>query len=202
MTQSYKYRISESIIGCANDEYELSQTEYASLYSFFVTYSMCDRQSFKKRSFIDYGWKTNSIQVVDVVDKKKIVTNLGEALVSVIDFSKNSNFIFTREDNLNELFKNNNLADGMLNNYDIERCVISKTPGSNRYLKLFHRIRNGLAHGKFLLKLSSTNEKMVVIQDDDGTNVTARLVLRLSTLLRFICIIDIKKLIEFEPYTQ
>lgn len=63
------------------------------------------------------------------------------------------------------------------------------------YLKFFYRIRNGFAHGKYCLRLSEDNIKMVIIQDNDKYNVTGRIVVRLSTLLNFINEIDINNLI-------
>ena len=200
MTQTYKYIVNDSIVGIGNDEYTLSQEEYSLIYSFYVTYSMCGKQSLKRRTFIDYGWASNNIQVID--NHKKINTDLGNALIGVIDFSKSSTFIFTDKDDLETQFSNNNLGDGILTDYDVERCVIGQTSENNKYLKLFYRIRDGFAHGKFLLKRSSTNEKMVIIQDDNGKNVTARMVIKLSTLLHFVSCIDLNKVISFDVPAQ
>lgn len=200
MTQTYKYIVNDSIVGTGNDEYTLSQEEYALIYSFYVTYSMCGKQSLKRRTFMDYGWESNNIQVVD--NHKKRNTDLGNALIRVIDFSKLSTFIFTDKDDLKKQFSNNNLEDGILTDYDVERCVIGQTSESNKYLKLFYRIRDGFAHGKFLLKKSSANEKMVIIQDDNGKNVTARIVIKLSTLLQFVSCIDLNKTINFDVLAQ
>lgn len=87
------------------------------------------------------------------------------------------------------------LNDGLITDLSFERCVIGKTWENNVYLKLFHRVRDGFAHGKYCLRLSEDNIKMVVIQDDDSNNVTGRIVIRLSTLLNFITEIDINNLI-------
>ena len=87
------------------------------------------------------------------------------------------------------------LNDGFVADLSFERCVIGKTSENNKYLKLFYRIRDGFAHGKYCLRLSEDNVKMVVIQDDNGNNVTGRIVIRLSTLLNFITEIDINNLI-------
>ena len=114
MTQTYKYIVNNSIVGIGNDEYSLSQEEYSSLYSFYVTYSMCGKQSLKKKTFVDYGWANNNIQVVE--NHKKRNTDLGNALLGVIDFSQLSSFVFTDKDDLEEQFNNNNLGDGILNN--------------------------------------------------------------------------------------
>lgn len=183
--QTYRYKVEESILGNIKDEYSLSEHEYYCIYSFYVTYSMCGNQSFKKRNFTDYGWPENSIRY----------PNLKKVLNDILKFKESEVFQFTEKDDLKTQFEENNLLDVYKLNVDTERFVIGKTNEKNQYLKLFHRIRNGFAHGKFKLRLSSNNEKMVVIQDDNGNNVTARIVLRLSTILRFICAVDIKGLI-------
>lgn len=179
--QKYQYKRENSILGSCIDEYKLSEEEFCKLYSFYVTYSMCGSQSAKKRTFIDYGWPDNAISK----------TELGEKLKSVLKLSYNKKFVFTDKDNLAEQFHLLELDDGELINLDQERAVISKTSENNNYLKLFYRIRNGLAHGKFRLLFSSSGERMVIIQDDNTNNVTARIVIKLSTLLLYIDVIDV-----------
>lgn len=182
--QTYKYKIAGSILGDTSDEYKLSENEFFRIYSFYVTYSMCGSLSAKKRSFTDYGWPNNSLK-----DEE-----LKSALREVISLNRNPNFIFTEENDLGKRFSSLKLDDGEIKNLDFERAVIARTAGTN-YIKLFHRIRNGLAHGKFKLRYSTVGEKMVVIQDDNGYNVTARIVIKLNTLLDFIKVIDLNGLI-------
>ena len=181
---SYKYIKGNSILGKIVDEYILTLEEYYLLYSFYVTYSLCDNQSAKKKTFIDYGWNTNKINNTD----------LGMALSSVLNLNRNPKFVFMEND-IDKQFLNHNLPDGELNDVDSERAVIVKSSENNNYLRLFHRIRNGLAHGKYGLCYSKKNEKMVIIQDDDTYNVTARIVIKLSTLLEFITTVDKNKIL-------
>lgn len=188
--QIYKYRKANSILQGGN-EYELEQEEYYVLYNFFVTYSVCEDQSFQKRSFIDYGWNTNNIICTE--NKKKKDTDLGKSLKKCLDLYRKE-FVFTEQDNLKILFLQNDLPDKVLPNYDTERVVIGITRG-NRYIKLFYRIRNCLAHGNFVLKYSSNNEKMIVFQDKHKGYVTARMILKLQTLINLINAIDKKRLI-------
>ena len=191
----YKYIKENSIIYAEKDEYSLTEHEFFCVYSFYVTYSMCGSQSFKKRSFSDYGWNDNLIE--QTIEHKKVKTELGKALSKVIDLKNDRFCFFTDKNNLDDLFKKCNLLDGSLSDYDTERAVISDTNESNKYLKLFYRIRDGFAHGKFLLKYSSTHEKMVIIQDNNTHNVTARIVIKLSTLLSIIETVDINGIIGY-----
>ena len=185
--QTYRYIKRNSILGDLHDDYHLSQEEFYKIYNFYVAYSMCGSQSAKKRSFIDYGWETNTIKN----------SELGNALAKVVNF-RNSNFAFTENDDLRTQFTIHNHLDprGELINVDTERAVIAYTGEDNKYLKLFYRIRDGFAHGKYCLREASNGEKMVIIQDDNGKNVTARIVIKLSTLLRFVEVIDINNLIS------
>ena len=190
----YKYIKEKSILYAEEDQYLLTEHEFFCVYSFYVTYSMCGSQSFKKRSFSDYGWNNDLIE--KIIERKKVKTELGEALSNAIDLKSDRFCFLTNKNNLANLFKKCDLLDGPLLDCDTERAVISDTSGSNKYLKLFYRIRNGFAHGKFLLKYSSNHEKMVVIQDNDTNNVTARIVIKLSTLLSIIEAVDINGIIS------
>lgn len=182
----YGYIVNNSIIQ-PNNEYSLTQEEYFLLYNFFVTYSVCKNQSFQKRNFTDYGWQTNNIK------QQGKETDLGIMLKNHINFNIST---FNGTVDLKDLFKKNDLIDGILPNYDNERAVITVSRENNKYLNLFHQIRNCLAHGKFMLKYSSNNEKMIVFQDDDSDNVTARMVIKLQTLIDLIFAIDKNRLID------
>lgn len=183
--QTYQYRVIDSILGTVPDEYTLSENEYYRIHSFFVTYSMCGTQSAKKRTFSDYGWNGECVKN----------TLLGNTLKGVLNLNRNPEFVFSEKDDLAVQFATLNLPDGMVVDVDKERAVIGKTIGANNHLKLFYRIRDGFAHGKFKLRLSSSGTKMVIIQDDNQYNVTARIVIKLDTLLNYVNAIDINGLI-------
>lgn len=184
--QTYRYIKADSILQGGND-YVLKQEEYYLLYNFFVTYSVCGSQSFQKRNFIDYGWTTDGI-----IHQNKSDTDLGKMFKKHIKFNIT---VFKGKSSISDLFYQSNLTDGILIDYDTERAVLGKTGENNQYLKLFYHIRNCLAHGKFALKYSSNKEKMIVLQDDNKYNVTARIVVKLQTLIELIFAIDKNKLI-------
>lgn len=103
---------------------------------------------------------------------------IGMALNAVLNLNKNKNFIFTDQDDLKKRFSDLAFTDGTLPNLDTERSVIGKTSEPNNYLRLFYRIRDAFAHGKYCLVFHPvTNEKMVVMEDNSPYNFTARLVL-------------------------
>lgn len=185
-SQPYRFLQADSILGTLPDEYSLSTDEYYQLHSFFVTYSICRSCSAKKRSFPDYGWPSNC-----TTDPA-----LSAALKGVLNLSRNLHFVFTTKDDLSACFAAQDLSDGAVGDLSFERAVIGITNESTNYHKLFRHIRNGFCHGKYKLRLSPDNEKMIVIQDDDKTNVTARIVLKLDTLLGFVRAIDVNGTIK------
>lgn len=186
--QTYKYIEDRSIVYGETDEYKLSQEEYYQLYSFFVTYSLCKHQSAKQRQYVDYGWPKFARKIHEKTPNPQVY--LKDCLTSVIDIDDKKHFVFTDEDNLAECFEKLNLQDGRITDLLTERAVIAKTSENNKFFKLFYRIRDGLAHGKFSLRLNENEEKVIVIQDNDRHNVTARIVLKLQTLLDIIDAVD------------
>lgn len=182
----YKYKKDESIIRESPDEYTLNPQEYHRLYSFFVTYSMCGKQSEKKRTITDYGWDENNI----------VKSGLKAELEKVLKLDGSDAFCFKTDDDLKNAFSEHDLNNGRLQDIDIERAVIGLTPGDSKYFKLFYRIRDGLAHGSFSLRLDSKSNRVIVIQDQDHYNVKARIVMKLETLFQLIGKIDKKHLIQ------
>ena len=177
---TYKYKCEESIINGLEDQYELSEYEYNKLYKFFVTYSMCENQSDKKRTLADYGWAST-------VKYSEIKKELKEKINFNIE-----NFVFRDEGGLKDVCTENNLIINKVA-LDSERGVIGKTAGQNKLLKLFHRIRNVFSHGRFVMRLSG-KDRYVIMEDKDSHNVTARIVIKLDTLIGIIDTIDINHL--------
>lgn len=187
--QSYRYLHSDSILYDQTDDYQLTEREYFRLYNFFVTYSCCGKQSLKKRNFETYGWDKFSRTIGNKIADP--TTYLKDALTAIIDLDNQNYFLFTKNgDDLAQCFLKVDLPNGPLNDLITERCVCTRNTESNRFLNLFYRIRDGFAHGKFLLKNGTNNIKMVIIQDDDGHSVTARIVIKLETLLQIVDVVD------------
>lgn len=188
---SYKLVKAHSLLVGLSDEYKLTEEEYGLLYEFFVTYSLSGNQSYKKRKINDYGWAGSITK-----------SGLKNQLSKILDLDKNSNFVFLNDKDdtskkVVDRYKSVTLEDGAAFDFNYEHAVIGRTSADNKFTKLFYRIRDGLAHGKYILKLSSTNEKMVVIQDDGNNAVTARIIIRLDTLIRIVKTIDKKHILIF-----
>lgn len=190
MRQTYKYIIDNSILNDDRDEISLDfRTEYL-LFKFFIVNTPCDDISRRGISFENYGW-------LGKINKKN---GLQQSLKPIFDLDL-KRYIFTDINNLTEKFKENDLVDCKLKNIDLERCVIGKTLG-NKLQKFCRHIRNCFSHGKYIVVLNSINELTLVMQDDNRYNVTARIVIKVSTLVEMIKIIDIDNLIGWKEILE
>jgi peptidyl-tRNA hydrolase len=177
--QTYKYIKNKSILNDSRPEVVLdSKVEYL-LLKFFVVNTPCETTSRRAISLKEYGWK----------EKYNSKYGLQKRLDPIIDIDS-GNYIFTDEDDLLDRFEENKLMDNMLEDIITERFVIGKTPESNKLLKLLRHIRNCFAHGKYLVVKNSIDQHMMIMQDNDNNNVTARIILRVNTLVEMIKIID------------
>ena len=137
---------------------------------------MCENQSDKKRTLEDYGWAST-------VNYSEITGVLKERIGFDIE-----NFVFRDDGCLRAVFRENNLIINGVT-LDSERGVIGKTVGQNKLLKLFHRIRNIFSHGRFAMRLSG-EDRYIIMEDKDSHNVTARIVIKLDTLMGIVDTID------------
>ena len=175
--QGFKYKKEESIVGNLKDDFELSSQEFYTIFEFFIVSNICRKGSLRKKSLKEYGWGSDSLNA----------SGLRKQLQGILSLDNNFVFLDKNEDIKSQFIKHD--LDGRLESLICERGVIGYINEDNQYFKLFHRIRNCLAHGSFVLKYSFNKEKMVVMQDQDQYNVTARIVLKLKTLLAIISIV-------------
>ena len=183
--QTYGYVKKVSIITYYGKEAKISLEEEWLMFKFFVVHNPCgDNMTWKSISFKDYGWP-------DKIDKPN---GLRSKLDEVLSISSNQ-FVFTEKDDLKEKFAATNLTDGFPEDIITERAVIGDTPGDNKHLKLFRHIRNCFCHGKYVVVKNALGHEMIIMQDNYNKNVTARIVIRKTTLMEWIRIIDKNKMI-------
>lgn len=190
---AYKHVKAHSILNGLHDDYVLTTEEYGLLYEFFVTYSLCGAQSMKKRNISDYGWEGSITK-----------SGLKKELLKHLALDSNENFMFLNDKDktkakVENKFKSVGLQDGNEFDFNYEHAVIGRTNENNAYFKLFYRIRDGFAHGRYILILTEKNEKMIIIQDNDAHTVSARIVIKLITLLEIIKVIDKNNILIFNP---
>ena len=172
--QTFRYTKEDSILNGFEDEYIPSDGEWKILYTFYVTYCMSNNKSFKGKNYKDYGWKSETLNKSGVKPK----------LEKILKINKNEFFVFLKddEDDLKTSFTELDLIHP-ISNWNKERAVIGKPMANNNYETFFDKIRNCLAHGGFIFKYNDSNEAMLIMEDHDSHNVTARIVIKLTTLL-------------------
>ena len=173
--------------GFKDEEEDFTEDEYYILYNFFVTYSLANTQSFKKRELTYYGWKKTGISKSGVTSKIKNILNL----------YNNKNFIFIKsKDYGNKLLNEAASLNLKRNNLDkdfIREIGVMTNCTDNHYYSLFSHIRNCLAHGRFVLKKNKNKERILILEDKTpgkGGKITARIIIKLNTIFKIISIID------------
>lgn len=188
----WKYSVAthRSILSECPDCRLLDDVMLWALYEFYVLHSPCENVSCQGRPFGQYGW-SGSIRD----------TGLGSELEAAFTECKGQMFaprgpvsILCGDKlavDLSRMFQLADLSDGPLLDVATERVAMRATTGSNSWLRLFRRIRNCLAHGRFeVADLADGLGPSLIMEDRDANNITDRMVLRLQTLLKWREIIE------------
>lgn len=153
---------------------------------FFVIFSPCSKYCTQGRTLQYYNWK-----------EKPWNTNkyLKDKLDDGVFINKKKYFrCVTQISQLVEAVHKAELEDDFYIHREIERVALVKTDG-NEYMSLFHHIRCALAHGRITLFEDPNSDDILFVMENGKElgaefQVTARMVLRRSTLLRWIKIIS------------
>lgn len=162
---------------CDNDLYKIIL--------FFVIFSPCPKYCTQGRNLQFYNWKekpwSTNKYLKDKLDSgvftdKKRYFQCADQIVKLV-----------------EAVQKADLEDDFYLHREIERVAFTNTE-SSAYMSLFHHIRCALAHGRIAMFKDSDSEDTVFIMEngiDNGAyfHVKARMVLRKSTLLKWIDII-------------
>ena len=150
---------------------------------FFVFHSPCENLSSMGKSLYEYGWKTPW--------KKPFYLNR-----HLRKTSTNFNLIYSADsyDNLEKALERAKLLDDFPNDLHTERICIYDNK-KNQFLSVFYHLRNSFAHCR--LNMVDVDGECVFILEDIIENkkngeikVSARMILRKSTLLKWINIIE------------
>lgn len=151
--------------------------------TFFVFHSPCPEQSSMGKSLEEYGWKTPW--------RKPFY--LGRHLRKA---SSNYNLLFSAKsyDAMDEALAKAELKEDFPNDLGRERICIYDCQ-KNQFLSVLYHLRNSFAHCR--LNIVDVNGECVFILEDvqskkdkDMLRVSARMILRKSTLLKWIEIIE------------
>jgi len=150
---------------------------------FFVFHSPCQSLSALSKTLQEYGWNTPW--------KKPYYLNK-----QLKQASSNFNLLFSTDayNKMDEALEKAELIDNFPSNLIQERvCIYDKE--KNQFLSTFYHIRNAFAHGR--LNMVDVDGECVFILEDIVENkkkrtckVSARMILKKSTLLKWIEIIE------------
>lgn len=150
---------------------------------FFVFHSPCPKLSAMGKSLSEYGWKTPWSQPYSL--KKQLC-----------QAASNNELIFSaqRYDDMETTLEKADLKDGFPYDFETERVCIYNNQ-KNQFLSVFYHLRNAFAHCR--LNMFEVNgecvfafEDVQAIKNSDTLKVSARMILKKSTLLHWIDIIE------------
>lgn len=162
---------------------KFNDAELFRIVTFFVFHSPCPQLSSMGRTLNEYGWKT----------PWKKPYSLNKQLRQA---ATNYNLIYSANtyDNMSEALSKAALKDGFPTDLDTERiCIYDNL--KNQFTSVFYHIRNAFAHCR-LNMVDHGGECIFILEDvqpnktSDNLKVSARMILRKSTLLKWIKIIE------------
>lgn len=161
---------------------------------FYVINTPCEDLSTRSISVRSYGWSGN------VWKKGK----LKKSLFEVAGLKAGENFISVKKiDEMKSTCTNAKMGKGFHKDRSEERIVIYKPSRYNEFLAICYHIRNSLAHGRLAMyPIANSEDIMFALEDgvrlkyDNKFQVRARMILKKSTLLKWIEIIEKGKLDE------
>lgn len=150
---------------------------------FYVINTLQENYSYRGIPITNYGWPDNIWNTGD----------LKEQLFHVANLSMGYNlFVAERLEDMSDICSQAHLDSNFYQYRDQERIAIYVNSKSNLVLSIFKHIRNSFAHGRFVM-YSLGDDTMFVMESVDnsrqGLVLKARLVLRASTLIRWMEII-------------
>ncbi len=153
------------------------------IFPFYVVNTILEGISYRSIKITEYGWPDN-------------VWNTGtlkEQLLYAANLTLNSNlFMVDRLENMSDACQMAHLDSNFYQYREPERIVVYIDSRSNLVLSIFKHIRNALAHGRFVM-YPSGDDTIFVMESVDHSHrdliVKARMVLRASTLLKWMEII-------------
>lgn len=155
---------------------------------FYVIHSPCKKASYARIDLVKYGW-----------NNPWYYEEFRTAFDEKANYKKDKNFIYvTAQKDFRKAWESSSYADFSLNNITEEFSVFCYAGESNPRLDLLHHIRNALAHGRFAAQAAPKGKDFYIYMEDviDSEGfccVVARILLKRSTLIKWIDLFECKK---------
>lgn len=157
--------------------------KFIRIIQFFVINTPCKTLSVRCKTLEDYGWHSPWKKPYKLNEQLKAVSSSDKLIYSADTYDKIS--VELAKCGLDMNFPNIYSAETV--------CIYNNT--GNQFISVFYHIRNSLAHGRYVLsKIENSKDWIFCMEDVQGqgnlVKVSARMVLRLSTLTKWIEIIE------------
>lgn len=154
---------------CIDDK--LKDEGFRKILAFFVIYTPCKELSARARTLEFYKWE-NTYPL-------KRLMRLAPLKESIFSFAE-------KWEEMKVVLAEKNLLHRFPSELQTERCALYQKSKQNQLECIFFHVRNCFAHGRF--NISEEKEDWIFIFEDFGTKnrVSARMILKKSTLLKWI----------------
>ena len=153
--------------------------DFKKLFIFYVINTPCKNVSGRGVDLTEYGW-----------DEKILHSKLNKYLLEVAGLKKGVTFAIENIRNMRMSCETISLMENFYENRNTERIVMYDKC-SNEFLSICYHVRNSFAHGQF--EMYEDRDEITFVMEDFSTHdnaVSARMVLKKSTLLKWIEILQ------------
>lgn len=159
-----------------NLEEKLKDDDFRKILDFFVIFTPCKELSARSKPLKEkYGWE-------DTYGLKKSMR---------LSPSKQSIFLFAESwKEMKAVLAEADLVDNFHSNFEHERGGFYQKSKQNQPNCIFYHLRNCLAHGRFCIREKDGDWTFIFEDFGQKSRVSARMILKKSTLLRWIEIIE------------
>ena len=150
---------------------------------FYVVNTLHESYSYRSIPVTEYGWPDNIWNTGALKEQLFYVANLTV---------EHNLFVVERLEDMSNVCLNAHMGNDFYQYRDQERIVVYVNSKTNLVLSIFKHIRNALAHGRFVMYPVGEDFMFVLESVDNsrqGLVVKARMVLRASTLIKWMNIV-------------
>lgn len=160
-----------------------NNTEINRIITFFVFHSPCSGLSARSKSLDKYGWHAPWRKPQYLKQKLKAASTNGDLL-----------FCAQTIDDMRQALEKADLLENIMENPKLERIAVYDNR-KNQFMSVFNHIRNALAHGRFnMVDIGIEDDYTFIFEDVNkgkkSCKITARMILRKSTLIKWIELIE------------
>lgn len=157
-----------------------SDEDFRKIYNFFVINTPCEDLSSRAITLQEYGWKTPWRKPFYLNKQLKTASSNYKLIYSASTYNA-----------VADALEKSDLKSDFPEKANIERICIYDSK-SNQFMSVFAHIRNAFAHGRFkVVPVNDLSDSVFIFEDIAKNNkISARMILRKSTLLKWISIIS------------